>query len=89
MFHNQLGTPKFNTNVIHMFKNNWITRLINWTDTVASDSEALEFFTLKQNEWMNEWMFNDTPARKTDRLLGVRKRYHSKTMHYQDISFWL
>ena len=23
---------------------------------------------------MNEWMFNDTPARKTDRLLGVRKR---------------
>ena len=24
-------------------------------------------------EW-NEWMFNDTPARKTDRLLGVRKR---------------
>ena len=22
------------------------------------------------NEWMNEWMFNDTPARKTDRLLG-------------------
>ena len=25
-------------------------------------------------EWMNEWMFNDTPARKTDRLLGVRKR---------------
>ena len=24
--------------------------------------------------WMNEWMFNDTPARKTDWLLGVRKR---------------
>ena len=23
---------------------------------------------------MNELMFNDTPARKTDRLLGVRKR---------------
>ena len=23
------------------------------------------------NEWMNEWKFNDTPARKTDRLLGV------------------
>ena len=23
---------------------------------------------------MNEWMFNDTPAQKTDRLLGVRKR---------------
>ena len=21
-----------------------------------------------------EWMFNDTPAQKTDRLLGVRKR---------------
>ena len=26
------------------------------------------------NEWMNEWTFNDTPARKTDRLLGVKKR---------------
>ena len=24
------------------------------------------------HKWMNEWMFNDTPARKTDRLLGVR-----------------
>ena len=23
---------------------------------------------------MNEWIFNDTPARKADRLLGVRKR---------------
>ena len=23
---------------------------------------------------MNEWMFNDTPAQKTDRVLGVRKR---------------
>ena len=23
---------------------------------------------------MNEWMFNDTPAWKTDRLLGVVKR---------------
>ena len=25
-------------------------------------------------EWMNVWMFNDSPAQKTDRLLGVRKR---------------
>ena len=23
---------------------------------------------------MNEWMFSNTPARKTDRLLGVSKR---------------
>ena len=23
---------------------------------------------------MNEWMFKDTPARKTDQLLGVRTR---------------
>ena len=23
------------------------------------------------NEWMNEWMFNDTPARKTDRTNGM------------------
>ena len=28
----------------------------------------------KSSPWMNEWMFNHTPARKTDRLLGVRKR---------------
>ena len=27
-------------------------------------------------KYHSEWMFNDTPARKTDRLLGVRK-YHS------------
>ena len=27
------------------------------------------------NEWLNEWMFNDTPAqKKPDRLLGVRKK---------------
>ena len=25
------------------------------------------------NKWMNEWMFNDTSARKTNRLLGVRQ----------------
>ena len=24
-------------------------------------------------EWMNEWMFNDTPAQNIDRLLGVRQ----------------
>ena len=23
---------------------------------------------------MNEWMFNDTPAQKRDRLLGVRNK---------------
>ena len=23
----------------------------------------------------NEWMFNDTPARKTDQLLGVRSEW--------------
>ena len=28
----------------------------------------------KRTKWMNEWMFNDTPARKTDWILGVRKR---------------
>ena len=26
------------------------------------------------HNWMNEQMFNDTPARKTDRLMGVRTR---------------
>ena len=35
---------------------------------------SIPFHWLRSNEWMNEWMFNDTPARKTDRLLGVRKR---------------
>ena len=28
----------------------------------------------EENEWMNEWLFNNTLARKPDRLLGVRKR---------------
>ena len=27
-------------------------------------------------EWMNEWMFNDTPAWKLSRLFGVRQWYN-------------
>ena len=41
---------------------------------LASYIKMFVLVKMDQNEWMNEWMFNDTPARKTDRLLGVRKR---------------
>ena len=27
----------------------------------------------QMNEWMNEWMFNDTPAQNENQLLGVRQ----------------
>ena len=37
-------------------------------------TEDDEFKQFKKSNRRNEWMFNDTPARKTDRLLGVRKR---------------
>ena len=42
-----------------------------WANALPLSYVPLLTFT---NEWMNEWMFNDTPARKADRLLGVRKR---------------
>ena len=29
------------------------------------------------NKWMNEWMFNNTPARKTDRLIGCQKKVNA------------
>ena len=44
--------------------------VIEWNNKVGESSPYSRYV----NEWMNEWMFNDTPARKTDRLLGVRKR---------------
>ena len=31
-------------------------------------------------EWMNEWMFNDAPARKTDRPLGVRQMVNNTVL---------
>ena len=49
-------------------------------------------------KWMNEWMFNVTPARKTDWLLGVRKRLllyqdnvpvHTSTVAIQKCGFQL
>ena len=33
-----------------------------------------KYVVLNLNHIQDEWMFNDTPARKADRLLGVRKR---------------
>ena len=30
------------------------------------------------NEWMNEWMFNDTPAQNINRLLGVNQMVTEK-----------
>ena len=30
-----------------------------------------KYFTM--NEWMKEWMFNDTPVQKINRLLCVRQ----------------
>ena len=45
------------------------------TDKTASVLNKIETnITVAQSPLMNEWMFNDTPARKTDRLLGVRKK---------------
>ena len=28
---------------------------------------------MESKEWMNEWMFNDTPAQNINPLLGVRQ----------------
>ena len=38
----------------------------------------------RTNERMNEWMFNDTPARKADRLLGVRTKERMNEWMFND-----
>ena len=64
-----------------------VREVVLWLAAHHRQRKALEFFSreiapagtgmgkylMLLNEWMNE-CFNDTPAQKTDRLLGVKKR---------------
>ena len=55
--------------------NAWVVFLGNRTAAFRVSRSCENNMTwILNNEWMNEWMFNDTPAQKADRLLGVRKR---------------
>ena len=40
----------------------------------ASLNKLFDYTQKKTQTKMNEWMFNNTPARKTDQLLGVKTR---------------
>ena len=64
-----------------------LNEIMVWSVMVRSDicyfHLLVRLLCLKCSAWtifetykciMNEWMFNDTPARKTDRLLGERER---------------
>ena len=47
------------------------------------------FFLIQRSEWMNEWMFNDTPARKTDRLLGIQRSSQKCIHHINNVFYYI